>query len=400
MTSEVGRWIQEVSRPGFQWFVKYLAGNDTLLTGAHQAGPYVPKPIAFGLFPSIAAPDLPNPRVSFDAVIDSHGANATPSMIWYNQKTRNECRMTGWGGRTSPVLDPDSTGSLCVFAFMRKTDKDAEACRIWLCRSIAEEDEILETVGPVEPGGGIYFHAGTADVVPGEIVLKDSPCRLLPREIPNAWRIEFPAPAEVIARAIAKIPSARHKPSDVRLLDRRKCEFEVFQSIEEAVVLPRIREGFDTVGLFVDFANSVTNRRKHRSGASLELHAKMIFDEEELQYSWNEVSEERKRPDFLFPSAEAYRRSAFPANRLRMLAVKTTCKDRWRQILQEADRIPVKHLLTLQEGISANQLDEMERAGVKLVVPKSLHTSFPREYREHLESLEDFIRDTRLLSPS
>ena len=32
-----------------------------------------------------------------------------------------------------------------------------------------------------------------------------------------------------------------------------------------------------------------------------------------------------------------------------MLAVKTTCKDPWRQILTEADHIGTKHLLTQQE---------------------------------------------------
>jgi hypothetical protein len=30
-----------------------------------------------------------------------------------------------------------------------------------------------------------------------------------------------------------------------------------------------------------------------------------------------------------------------------MLGVKTTCSDRWRQVLAEADRIQLKHLLTL-----------------------------------------------------
>ena len=45
-----------------------------------------------------------------------------------------------------------------------------------------------------------------------------------------------------------------------------------------------------------------------------------------------------------------------------MLAVKSTCKDRWRQILAEADRLPVKHLLTLEPGISVAQTDEMTPA--------------------------------------
>ena len=42
----------------------------------------------------------------------------------------------------------------------------------------------------------------------------------------------------------------------------------------------------------------------------------------------------------------------FDSNKLTMLASKTTCKDRWRQILNEADRIKIKHLFTLQQGIS------------------------------------------------
>ena len=56
-----------------------------------------------------------------------------------------------------------------------------------------------------------------------------------------------------------------------------------------------------------------------------------------------------------------------------MLAAKTTCKDRWRQILNEAARIDVKHLLTVQEGVSSPQFREMKEEGVRLVVPKTLH---------------------------
>ena len=160
-------------------------------------------------------------------------------------------------------------------------------------------------------------------------------------------------------------------------------------------MLPRIREGFATVDLSVSFANTVTNRRKSRSGASLELHARTIFDEERLPYSHDEISEGRKRPDFLFPSAEAYRTSSFPAERLQMLAVKTTCKDRWRQILNEADRIPRKYLLTLQEGVSHHQFSEMTTEGVSLVVPTPIHGSYPKNIRPQLLSLSEFIKVTR-----
>lgn len=76
-----------------------------------------------------------------------------------------------------------------------------------------------------------------------------------------------------------------------------------------------------------------------------------------------------------------------------MLAAKTTCKDRWRQILNEANRIPSKHLLTMQEGISLNQYSEMEQEGVILVVPKPLHKAYHKDIRHKLLTLETFIKE-------
>ncbi|WP_366544546.1 type II restriction endonuclease, partial [Salmonella enterica] len=73
---------------------------------------------------------------------------------------------------------------------------------------------------------------------------------------------------------------------------------------------------------------------------SLELHLEQLFNEYGLKtFETQAVTEGNKKPDFLFPSAQAYHDEAFPEQKLRMLAVKTTCKDRWRQILNEADRI-------------------------------------------------------------
>ena len=107
-----------------------------------------------------------------------------------------------------------------------------------------------------------------------------------------------------------------------------------------------------------------------------------------------------KRPDFLFPSAQCYQDPDYPAHQLRMLAVKTTCRDRWRQVTQEANRIAGKHLLTLQEGVSENQFRQMQDAGVHLVVPAGLVTQYPQTVRAELTTLESFIGDLRVLRPS
>ena len=267
--------------------------------------------------------------------------------IWYNNRvvgsgTRDECRITGWGGRDSPLLDPESTGSLVAISFKGPLNQDVESCEVWVCYSVDEEDLIEDRFGPMEPGtwsyarppsmnrffptsssypvelrdSGAVFDALKHDVSQLSLVLGrpvNTSCRLADDEIPAEWINSFPSGETIINKAVSLRPSYGKLAPDKRLLKRRDCEYELFLSVEEAVVLPVARRGFTSVEAFVDFANSVTNRRKARSGRSLELQAKKIFDEEDVRsYSHDEVSEGRKRPDFLFPSADAYHDHSFP----------------------------------------------------------------------------------------
>jgi len=75
-----------------------------------------------------------------------------------------------------------------------------------------------------------------------------------------------------------------------------------------------------------------------------------------------------------------------------MLGVKTTCKDRWRQVLTEAERIRLKHLLTLEPGISENQTAEMQSNKLQLVLPTRLHETYRPKQREWLMNLDSFIQ--------
>ena len=107
------------------------------------------------------------------------------------------------------------------------------------------------------------------------------------------------------------------------------------------------------------------------------------------------ITENNNKPDFLFPNAECYHNIIFPTEDLTMLGVKTSCKDRWRQVLNESERIKDKHLFTLQPGISKNQLKEMADNGVKLVVPQKNISTFPVEYQSSLSNLSGFIQMVR-----
>jgi hypothetical protein len=74
-----------------------------------------------------------------------------------------------------------------------------------------------------------------------------------------------------------------------------------------------------------------------------------------------------------------------------MLGAKSTCKDRWRQVLSEAERIQQKHLLTLEPGISENQTDEMKTKRLQLVVPSSIHETYREKQRQWLMNVGEFI---------
>lgn len=412
--TELSDWISEQSRPDVVWYAKRLSGNDTLANESHQAGPYVPKDLLFRLFPSIDRPEAVNPDAWFDLYIDSHAEHRRVRAIWYNGRvrragTRNEARLTNFGGATSPLLDPDSTGSLAVFSFVLEPDGAASECHVWVCDHETEAEVFEERLGPIEPGRHLVWvpvavpaiwreYFGLFAAVPRR---QRRSCFLETADIPASWLQTFPSGAEIIRKAVEMSPCPTLRP-DGRLVRRRECEFQIFQSVEQAVYLPRIQAGFESIDGFIRLAQTVLQSRKSRSGKSLELHAKEIFAEEGLSdgrtFSHNPEIENGKRPDFLFPSRAAYLDGGFPSDRLRMLAAKTTCKDRWRQILNEADRIPVKHLLTLQEGVSEGQFREMSEAGVKLVVPESLHEKFPDPVQPHLVSLETFISEVQHLT--
>lgn len=187
---------------------------------------------------------------------------------------------------------------------------------------------------------------------------------------------------------------------DGSLLRWLEMEELLFYTLERHIVDQRLRAGFLTNGEadvdgFVSFSLSVQNRRKSRAGHSLEHHLASVFEAHQLRFDRGGRTEGNKRPDFLFPGTNAYLDPAFPVNALTLLGAKSSCKDRWRQVLSEGERVPQKHLVTLEPGISVNQTDEMRAAGLQLVVPGPLHSSYRPEQSAWLMSLADLLVMTK-----
>jgi len=207
----------------------------------------------------------------------------------------------------------------------------------------------------------------------------------------------FPKTGEFSLLARNSLPqvSALEDP-DRALIAWLEREEQMFRRLERRIVAERIGGGFQStngadVDGFLSFSLSVQNRRKSRAGQALEHHLQAIFNAHSVDHVRGAETENRNKPDFLFPGQVAYRDQGFPASRLTMLGAKSTLKDRWRQVLSEAVRIPEKHLLTLEPAISENQTSEMQSKNLQLVVPRSLIPTFRPLQQEWLMTLSSFL---------
>jgi hypothetical protein len=196
---------------------------------------------------------------------------------------------------------------------------------------------------------------------------------------------KFPTTRDFSAYACSTLKKdldPRDEP-DLVLMSWMEREEILFRTLERHLIADRLSKGFagevstgvDVEG-FLSFSLSMQNRRKSRVGLALENHLELLFVGNGQRYVRTAVSENKAKPDFLFPGVTEYHDPAYDSLKLTMLGVKSTCKDRWRQVLAEADRIDDKHLLTLEAAISTHQTDEMASKRLQLVLPRGLHQTY------------------------
>lgn len=362
-------------------FCKFLSANDTGDTGGHQAGIYIQKQAYLILFDEEGIKGENKDR--HVKIHWQYGFDTDSRFIYYGKGTRNEYRIT----RGIPNLDPEHTGDLFVLV-----KQDTEDYLGYMLQSEKEINEFLNAFGmsPADTGRIIQKE----DLKLGYTI---SPEELSVMAYIESLDVDFPSSLEMSQAAQTIYNDVFDHEENIRLNPDREIiswvdmEYHLFRMLESDRYGKWVSKGFDSVEEFIKLANVVLNRRKSRAGKSLEHHLSAIFDGNSLSYVAQPKTEGNKKPDFLFPSSESYRDFSFPADKLIFLGAKTTCKDRWRQILNEADRVNVKHLFTLQQGISVQQLEEMEKSKVVLVVPKQYIATYPKEKQSSIWTLKKFI---------
>lgn len=364
-------------------FTKFLAANDTGLTGGHQAGIYISKPSVPILFdePGIKGQN----KEKWVKVKWQDDFETDTRFIYYGQGTRNEYRITNFG-KGFPFLRAEYTGALFVI-----TKIDNENYKGYVLNTEDEINEFLSAFGLTPAETNRLIELSRTDASLREQAAID---RFI-----SGLTVDFPS-SDVMSSAARAISYAAVLNKTITMTDPDKAilqwtdqEYKLFRALEQARYGDMVARGFSTVDDFVALANQVLNRRKSRAGKSLEHHLTAIFNENHIRFTAQAVTEGNKRPDFIFPSEEAYHDFSFPVSKLTSLAAKTTCKDRWRQILNEADRLRDgrKYLCTLQQGISSMQMDEMEAEKVTLVVPKAYISTYPRDKQDRIWSLHTFV---------
>lgn len=323
---------------------------------------------------------------------ENEGVTDTAPVSWYDSRRNQPHRSPEWRlyFKANAVMELASERDLLVIGLRA----DGEILFIVAPEGSTLENQIAWLFGlDGELGGGFRFadYEGrndrgldfVANYVLEELGIEpaEPEADRLDRIVAD-WGLIFPPSRELsaAARKHSGAPDPRDD-ADGALMGWIEFEEALFRRLERLVVAERLRAGFAAGGEadvdgFLSFSLSVQNRRKSRMGLSLENHVEAILGARGIRHERGARTEGNSRPDFLFPSSADYHDPAFDPLLLSMLGVKSTLKDRWRQVLAEAARIDRKHLLTLEPGISVAQTDEMARNGLQLVVPAGLHRTF------------------------
>lgn len=172
--------------------------------------------------------------------------------------------------------------------------------------------------------------------------------------------------------------------------EREEMFFKVFERhLLEKDLAPYLNGQLDVDGV-LKTTMSTFQRRKSRAGTAFEHQLEFLFKGRGIRYSAQPYTEGKSKPDFIFPSIECYRDSSFPSANLTMLGAKTTIKERWRQVLEEADRIDCKHLITLEPAVSTDYTNAMRDCKLQLVIPAQLFPTYTLLQQDWLMDVGSF----------
>lgn len=132
----------------------------------------------------------------------------------------------------------------------------------------------------------------------------------------------------------------------------------------------------------------LSQSRRSKAGRTFETNLRGLF--RRLSYPFDEQIVINGKPDFLMPGKALF--DVNPAECI-IFTAKRTLRERWRQITTEGKHFRL-FLATIDEGVSENQLKEMLKQQVYLVIPrKKIEASAVYGGAQNVLSFGEFFRD-------
>ncbi len=193
----------------------------------------------------------------------------------------------------------------------------------------------------------------------------------------------------VEATATVRRFSSRLLDPDSELHARLQAETLLFRRIEDGLgrrVIEQLGSRATTIefGELAELVMSRLQARRSRRGHSLQHHFASLLEGLGIPFTAQCRTEHGETPDFVIPGCPQYHDPGFPGDCLRMVACKSTVKERWAQILKEADRISPKFVLTLDPGLTDDLILRMFEKRLEAFLPSAiLEKSYAESTQRH-----------------
>lgn len=214
-------------------------------------------------------------------------------------------------------------------------------------------------------------------------------------------RERHPSAAEFSAFARSRCATvAPQDDPDQALFDWFMFTYDLYLGYEEQLVQPLLNEHFAgksniDVREFFAVASRLKNARFSRAGGSFEAQVAALFDAVGLSYTAQSTRmPDGSKPDFLLPNRAAY--DSIDSESLKLVTfvgAKTTTRERWQQLVAEAQRLGERHMFTMDEKLNQSKVETMSKKGVipVLPLPRIRESYGARDFRSQLMPVSEFI---------
>lgn len=392
-------------------FIKKLSRNDCVWAdGAefgHQNGVYIPREIReTDFFPTLKNVNPAKPHI-FESPVKTFwpgtGEFKTSNLKHYSNKGP-EMHFTGVPKEYFAELTP---ASLLIGGVLKKSHGESHHW-FMVIDSALDEAEILETMFDLDAD----FHFGLFKPESSLRIPQDESEKLIEeisKSLTSGNLVSFissvsklPSPSLLASKAqqeylsqhgLAKLdPYLIENPGDAIMKISRDIEYKLYKRAElrhraaevvriitekNADIVTAVVRGFPE--LDATFL-SASQHRKSRAGRSFEQHIGQLLTDGNISFEEQAVAGGR-RPDFVLPNLITLTDKARSFDGALVLSAKTTLRERWKQITLEKFDCSL-FLATVDDRVSADAINDMQRQKICLIVPESLKKAKETCYKD------------------